>query len=256
MRQLSDCRPGTTFNSDFGAGILLMVNECRALVMLIDRPKSNRHVTNCNGVSDVRYTNINADWTPTVEVDVRGHDTRFERRNIMTTKKTTGQKNAETLANADAATTRKKSTTAKSKPTAKKSTPKKSTTKPATVGTSLDGINPKSKTKMMTDSQVKSIADEVLAKSTDKPKSSGRQQFDAAIIVTSSVDSALNCKAMCKMMEEEKLYHNTTTKTPWGSLWNAIIKDTKSDSPSFEKADRGVFTLTAHGKKVATTLSK
>ncbi len=85
------------------------------------------------------------------------------------------------------------------------------------------------------------------AKKTTKTKAApGDKQMsliDAAIEVLRKAKEPMNCKEMVQAVFEAKLWTPGTGKTPHATLYSAILRDMKSDTPRFEKVDRGQFTL-------------
>lgn len=79
----------------------------------------------------------------------------------------------------------------------------------------------------------------------DAPTNSGGKLslIDAAIEVLRKAKEPMNCKEMVNAVFEAKLWTPGTGKTPHATLYSAILRDMKSDTPRFEKVERGQFTL-------------
>ena len=82
-------------------------------------------------------------------------------------------------------------------------------------------------------------------KAKGEPRSSG---LSGAYRVLKEAGKPLNCKAMVGMMLD-KGYWKTEGKTPWATLYSAILREItlkKTDS-RFKKAGRGLFALSGKG---------
>jgi hypothetical protein len=71
--------------------------------------------------------------------------------------------------------------------------------------------------------------------------------IDAAIEVLRKAKQPMNCKEMVQAVFDAKLWSPGTGKTPSATLYSAILRDLKSDTPRFEKVDRGQFQLAKGG---------
>ena len=77
------------------------------------------------------------------------------------------------------------------------------------------------------------------------PKSDkGMSGLDAAARVLKEASAPLNCKAMVDAMLS-KSYWKTGGKTPWATLYSAIIREIaeKKSASRFKKAGRGLFAI-------------
>ena len=79
----------------------------------------------------------------------------------------------------------------------------------------------------------------------DAPASSGGKLslIDAAIEVLRKAKEPMNCKEMVQAVFDAKLWAPGKGKTPHATLYSAILRDMKSETPRFEKVERGQFTL-------------
>lgn len=75
--------------------------------------------------------------------------------------------------------------------------------------------------------------------------------IDAAIEVLGKAKEPMNCKEMVQAVFDAKLWAPGTGKTPHATLYSAILRDLKSETPRFAKVDRGQFTLAPGMKKGA-----
>ncbi len=83
------------------------------------------------------------------------------------------------------------------------------------------------------------------AKTASKPgpaKEKGLSGLDAAAKVLKETGAPLTCKAMAALMLD-KGYWKTGGKTPWATLYSAIIReiDLKKGESRFKKTGRGLF---------------
>lgn len=67
--------------------------------------------------------------------------------------------------------------------------------------------------------------------------------INAAIEVLGKAKEPMNCKEMVQAVFDDKLWAPGTGRTPHATLYSAILRDLKSDTPRFEKVDRGQFQL-------------
>ena len=87
-------------------------------------------------------------------------------------------------------------------------------------------------------------------KKADEPKEKRLSLIDAAVEVLGAAGEAMNCKQMVERITERRLWSpRSGGKTPHATLYSAILRDIQKhgDAARFEKADRGLFTLTKKG---------
>ena len=81
---------------------------------------------------------------------------------------------------------------------------------------------------------------------TKKKKTTGEKKMsaiDAAAKVLAPVKNPMSTKQMIEKMEAKGLWKSPGGKTPWATLYSAIIREiaAKGDEARFVKADRGLF---------------
>ena len=69
----------------------------------------------------------------------------------------------------------------------------------------------------------------------------------AAAQVLAKNKEPMSCKEMVEQVTASGLWTSGAGKTPHATLYSAILRDLKSDTPRFEKVDRGQFTLAKGG---------
>ena len=77
------------------------------------------------------------------------------------------------------------------------------------------------------------------------PKGPRHSLANAAILVLSKAAEPMNAKAIVERATVDGLYEPGNGKTPEATLYSAMLRDKKA---RFNKAERGVWTLTAAGK--------
>lgn len=84
------------------------------------------------------------------------------------------------------------------------------------------------------------------AKKAPEAKEEGLSGLDAAAKVLKEAGKPLNCKAMVAMMLD-KGYWKSGGKTPWATLYSAILREIneKKNESRFKKTGRGLFELKA-----------
>ena len=211
MPRLSALRPGTRFRlteMDEVTGVLVKVNECRAVVRLdrlerdvefIDRDGQQRHFKS-------RGTHVTS-WTPAVVVEVIGFEALNNEENDMS--KSATKKTA-------------KSTKAKGKAI------EKTLVNDPALG--LVTKEPKAARKPKT----------------SKPaKPDGKLScIDAAAKVLAASKEPMTTKAMIEQMAAKGLWSSPNGQTPAATLYSAILREinAKGKESRFKKADRGLFT--------------
>ena len=84
------------------------------------------------------------------------------------------------------------------------------------------------------------------AATTQTPKAPKEKKLSlvaAAAQVLAKSKEPMNCKAMVDQVVAAGLWTPGTGKTPHATLYSAILRDLKADTPRFQKVDRGQFTL-------------
>jgi len=209
MPRLSALRPGTRFRlteMEEVTGVLVKVNECRAVVRL-DRPERDVEFIDRDGQPrHFKSRGIHmTSWTPAVVVEVIGFEAFYNEENDMSksatkTKKTQGAKVKaveKTLVNDPALGLVTKEPKAARKPKA---------SKPA--------------------------------------KSDGKLScIDAAAKVLATSKEPMTTKAMIEAMAAKGLWSSPNGQTPAATLYSAILREinTKGKESRFKKSDRGLF---------------
>ena len=83
------------------------------------------------------------------------------------------------------------------------------------------------------------------ARAKKEPKGPRQSLTNAAILVLADATQPMNAKAIVEKATADGMYKPGDGKTPEATLYSAMLRDKKE---RFQKADRGVWTLTAAGK--------
>jgi len=209
MPRLSALRPGTRFRlteMTEVTGVLVKVNECRAVVRL-DRPERDVEFTDRDGQPrhfKSRGTHMTS-WTPAVVVEVIGFEALNNEENDMS----------------KAATKKAKSTKAKAKAIEK-----------TLVNDPALGLVTK---------EPKGARKPKAAKAADGKLSC----IDAAAKVLSASKEPMTTKAMIEAMAAKGLWSSPNGQTPSATLYSAILREinTKGKESRFKKSDRGLFAI-------------
>jgi hypothetical protein len=84
-----------------------------------------------------------------------------------------------------------------------------------------------------------------------KPAAPRKSLANAAILVLADAKEPMNAKAVVERATADGLYKPGGGKTPEATLYSAMLRDKKA---RFQKADRGVWTLTEAGKAEADAI--